>query len=176
MNINVLNGDIWEQRGVLSGSGPLINETRIVSLDLRGLNCDTLTIRLNPPLGFWVIDYLAIEYNQYPAPQITDISITHSEDEWGNSVANPLASIDGTYQVMPKVGDWFKVSFNAPPLEEGLERTIFLKTSGYYEIQTDKSQPEKTALIKELTEKPGMIVEYSLEEYLKWREQQLFSK
>jgi hypothetical protein len=82
---------------------------------------------------------------------------------------------DDQYQVLPEVGDWAKVHFEVPPEKEGTKRSVFLKSTGYYEIHFSKDQPEQTELIRKILATPGKIHEFTLDEYLKWRSAQLSS-
>jgi len=174
LKLHVKAGDAWVQQGFISGAGPLIAEDKILPLDLSRVSGDKVTIRLNPPRGFWTIDYLAVEYGDYPAPEVKEVALAQAVNQPDQKeFTNLLATKDNDFYVMPKIGDWAKINFDAPPQLKGKQRSVFLKTSGYYEIQIDKNQPEQTALIQQLSTTPGMIVEYAMNEYLKWRSQQL---
>jgi hypothetical protein len=175
LKIYVLEGDAWVQHGYIPGGGPLITEDRVIALDLSKVSGDKLKIRLNPPMGFWSIDYLGIEYDNNPVPPVTEVPLAKAEDQLGNNISVILSAMDNKYLELPKVGDWAKVNFDAPPPEKGNERTVFLKTSGYYEIHIAKDQSEQTQLIRQLLTTPGLIVEYAMDEYLKWRMAQLNS-
>ncbi len=175
LKIYVQEEDAWVQHGYIPGGGPLITEDRAIALDLSKVSGDKLEIRLNPPMGFWSIDYLGIEYDNNPIPQVTEVPLAKAEDQRGNNISVILSAMDNKYLELPKVGDWAKVNFDAPPPEKGNERTVFLKTSGYYEIHIAKDQPEQTQLIRQLLTTPGLIVEYAMDEYLKWRMAQLNS-
>jgi hypothetical protein len=173
LKLNVKEGDTWVQRGAIPGAGPLITEDKIVPLDLSGVSGDKLTLRLNPPMSFWTIDYLAVEYGGHPAAEMKEITLAQAHDQQNNDVTALLQTKDDRAYVMSQVGDWAKISFDVHPQQPGTKRTIFLKTFGYYEIHLDKQQPQKSELIRQLSATPGMIVEYALDEYLKWRSQQL---
>jgi hypothetical protein len=77
---------------------------------------------------------------------------------------------------MPVTGQYFTARFPAPPAVPGMGRSIFLQTSGWYELHIAKDAPEQTALIQELMSKPGKIVSYSLEEFVKWRTRNVASQ
>lgn len=164
--------ELKAQVSVVQGKlqGPFIIEDLVVPLDLTGVSGDSLQIRINPPIGFWAIDYLGIEYSAAPAPPtVTEVPIAWAEDQYGKNVAPALSAIDKTYQVLPVVGDWAKVQFTVPPEVPGMQRSVFLKTTGYYEIHLPKDQPEQTSLVHEIMTIPGWSVEFSLEKYLAWR-------
>jgi len=176
LKIYVKQGEKWVQRGFIPGGGPLINEDRVIYLDLSDVPGDKLLIQLNPPLGFWSIDYLGMEYGDYSPPAVTEVQLASAEDQHGKDISKILSSTDNNYLMLPAVGDWAKVTFEQPPQKKGTKRSIFLKTTGYYEIHISKDKPEQAQLIRDLLERPGMIVEYSMDEYLKWRSQQLSSR
>jgi hypothetical protein len=69
---------------------------------------------------------------------------------------------------MPEVNDWIKAKFAAPERNSGMQRSIFLKTTGYYEIKLDKTLPERTELIRTLIDTPGKGVDYSNQQYSVW--------
>jgi len=173
LKIQVKKGNTWIEQGFIPGGGPLITEDRIIPLDLSGINDSLVTIRLDPPTGFWTIDFIGIAYQAKEINEIEEISGINAVDQDGRNVTGMLHLQDGQYHIMPRLGDWLKVEFAVTPEVAGYKRSIFMKTIGYYEIQIDKSQPEKTDLIKTLLTTPGKIVDYSMEEYLKWREKQL---
>jgi len=173
LKLNLKIGDQWVQQGFISGSGPLIIEDRVLPLDVSRIAGNKLTIRLNPPMGFWNIDYLGVEYGDDPTVEVQEVAATGAEDWNAADVVAPISAADKKYFVMPEVGNWAKVSFAAPPPRAGTKRSIFLKTGGYYEIQIDKTQPAQMELIRQLLTTPGKIVEYSLNEYVKWRALQM---
>jgi hypothetical protein len=176
LKINVRNGNEWVQKGIIPGGGPFITEDRIISIDLSDIEGDQLEIQLDPPKGFWALDYIAISYDAPDTLKTNEITPSKVMDSDGVNETESLLREDQAYYEMVKVGDWAKFHFVAPPVKNNLERTIFLKTTGYYEIQIDKTKPERTQLIRELIETPGLIVDYSLTEFLKWRTQMASAK
>ncbi len=175
LKCHIKKGDSWVARALIPGGGPLITEDKIVHLDLSDIPGDTLTLRLDPPEGFWTIDYLALEYGGYPAPAIREVSISAGRDHQQTDITDLLREDDSQYFVMPKLNDWAEVQFEEISRPPGTRRSIFLKATGYYEIQIDKSRPEQQELITEMLRTPGAIVEYALDEYLVWRTEMLSS-
>lgn len=164
----VQRGDEWVERGLISGGGPLIAEDRIVDLDVSDVPGETLKIRLNPPRGFWTLDYIAVEYETHDAPLVMEVPISVGRDQTGADVTDLLAKPDERYYVMEQVGNWAAVEFRVPPPLEETQRSVFLKTTGYYEIQIDKTRPEEKELISRMLTTPGAIVSYAMDEYLKF--------
>ncbi len=171
LKVHVQEGTSWNQRAVILGQGPLLNEDRSIEMDVSNVPGDKLRIRLNPPMGFWAIDSLGITYDEMEPVEPTEVKLGSTEDPTGKDVSELLRQADKQYQVLPEVGDWFKATFPAPVQKDGTKRTVFLKTSGYYEIHLSKDQPEQTGRIQAFMNTPGSIVQYAMEEYLKYSAQ-----
>ena len=58
--------------------------------------------------------------------------------------------------------------FAAPPLKEGLARTVFVKASGYYKVHVDATGEPRLDLAERILTEPGFAARYSFREYLKW--------
>ncbi len=173
LKIQIKNGDQWVEQNFIAGGGPLVTEDRVIPLDLSEISGEKVVLRLKPPPGFWQIDYIAMDYE--PLHQIVgyEIPLRAAVDHTGKEITPFLNQADGIYHQMPEVNDWFKAEFAAPEKNPGMQRSIFLKTTGYYEIRLDKTQPERTELIRTLMDTPGKIVDYSNKRYSEWFKEQL---
>ena len=173
LKVQIKNGDQWVEQGFIAGGGPLVTEDRVIPLDLSEISGDKVVLRLEPPPGFWQIDYIAIDYE--PSQQIVgyEIPLKTSLDHTGKEITPFLNQADGIYHQMPEPKDWFKAEFVAPEQNPEMQRSIFLKTTGYYEIRLDKTQPERTELIRTLIDTPGKIVDYSNQRYTEWFEEKI---
>lgn len=172
LKIHIKDGNQWVEQGFIPGGGPLVTEDRVIPLDLSEISGDKLVLRLEPPPGFWQIDYIAMDYG--PTKQLVgyEIPLKAAVDHTGKEITPSLNQADGIYHQMPKVNDWFKAEFAAPEKNSGMQRSIFLKATGYYEIRLDKSQPEQTELIHTLIATHGKIVDYSNKRYSDWFKEQ----
>ncbi|MCH7879748.1 MAG: hypothetical protein IH914_10600, partial [candidate division Zixibacteria bacterium] len=75
---------------------------------------------------------------------------------------------DSEYHVMPEVGDWCELVFDAPPESVNTKRTIFLETSGYYLIHFDEVGPPRLQALKDFEDTPGAAVRYSFKKYMEF--------
>lgn len=169
LRVQVKEGDAWTSRGYIPGGGPLILEDRLIPLDLTGVEGDSVMIRLNPPWGFWSIDYLGIEFGAHPVAESKELLLGWARDQDETEISDSLRASDSHYYRMPKVGNWAKLEFDAPVQPDGTKRTVFLKTSGYYQLHLAKNQPEQTQRIRELSTTPGAIVQFAKEKFVQWR-------
>jgi hypothetical protein len=167
--------DGWNQKAVIQGGGPFITEKRIIPLDVSRTEGDTLFIQVNPPIGFWSFDYIAMDDIDCGPVVASEYNLSLSVDYRGDNIKEIICSKDERYYVMPQTGDYFDVEFEAPELKTETKRTIFVKTSGYYEIHLPKTDPPNSKLLYEIGLKPGKIVEYSIEKYHQWYSQNLSS-
>jgi hypothetical protein len=169
LKLNVWENGAWTQRALINGGGPLITEDRVINVDVSHVEGDTVRIQLNPPIGYWKIDYLGVIDQEVPLAAPVEVAASFAEDHRGRDLTPMLAAVDNAYYVMPEVGDWAKLEFSVPPQASGTERSVYLKTTGYYELHLKKDRPQQTELMTELGLHPGRIVDYSLAQYLAWR-------
>jgi hypothetical protein len=128
-------------------------------------------IRLNPPLGFWTLDYVAMDYHQSITPELKPSRMISAIDKSGKEISAFLFSNDSSYYIMPNAGDWFKIEFAVTEAVAGMQRSLFLKSNGFYDIHLNKNRPEQTALLYAIGLIPGKIIEYSLQSYEQWHSQ-----
>jgi hypothetical protein len=168
LKLNVKEGDRWNSQGLIFGGGPFIAETKTYDLDLSNVKGDSLFIQFNPPFGFWTIDYIAIEYDDIVVPDYTEIALSQAVDMKDKDILAIISESNGEYQTMPEVGDYFLLEYNALPMVSDMERTYFLKTTGYYELHLPKDQPMQKELLQRIVGEPGEVVKYAMELYNQW--------
>ena len=168
MKLYVQKDSTFVERSLVLGGGPFVAEDRVIELDVSDIPGDKLVLQVNPPKGFWTLDYLAVDFdhNDVAAPQV--VKPLYARDLNGQDITRQLTRIDSVRYVMARIGDWADITFDAPPLKADLQRSVFLKTTGYYEVQIDKSVPEQTELVNRLLREPGAIASYSMQRYLEW--------
>jgi hypothetical protein len=166
MKMHLLKDGTRIQRGLVFGGGPYITEDRFFGIDVSDISGDKLQVTLDPPKGFWSIDYFAIQYDYDSTLTPQPCELVMGQDQMQNSIVGNVQAEDGAFYVMPERGDWADLSFAVPRQAVNRERSIFLKTTGYYELHIDRSQPPQTALIDSILRNPGSIAEYSTQKYL----------
>ena len=167
MKAHILEDGKWINRGSVSAGGPYMDEDRIVELNIENVTGDTLYVKLNPPFGYWKIDYAGVIYDSSVPDKITELPVSYAADEKGNDLKVSLSDIDGNYYSMPYLSSSAMIEFEVPPQDKNVKRSLFLKTTGYYEIHLKKDKPEQAELIERVYNTPGLIIELSLKEYIK---------
>jgi len=168
--------DGWNEKGIIQGGGPFITEKRIVELDVSNVEGDTLFLRVNPPVGFWSFDYMAVEYSNSNQPNISLCKMTSAIDYKSTDISEIINSENENYYLMPETGNYFDLEFEAPEISKGMARSVFAKTSGYYKIHLPKTDPPDYQFLYSLSMNPGKIVKYSVEKYKEWLNKNLTTK
>ncbi len=173
LQIRMETNEGWVPKGTIVGGGPFISEDRVYSLDLSDIPGETLKIKFLPPAGFWMINYIAVDYTEDLPVQTTEITAVKAVDFAGRDIRETLSQNDEDYLVMPNIGDWANVSFLAPPPRPGLARTVLCKASGFYDIHLEaKGKPRLDILGRFLTE-PDFAARYAQQEYVEWAKENL---
>ena len=167
MKAHIFENGNWINRGSVSAGGPYMDEDRIIELNIENVMGDTLYVNLNPPYGYWKIDYAGVIYDSSAPVKITELPVSYAVDEKGNDLKASLSNIDGNYYSMPFLTSSANIEYEVPLQDKNVKRSLFLKTTGYYEIHLKKDKPEQAELIEKVYNTPGLIIELSLKEYIK---------
>jgi hypothetical protein len=158
----------WQARSMMVGGAPAITKDKAYLLAVGDLPGETLRIKLRPPVNFWMVNSLAVDYGEASAVVVSELAAEKAVDHTGRDVREVLASTDRSYLVSPNPGEWTELEFTAPPLKEGLVRTVFVKASGYYKVHVDDTGEPRLDLAERILTEPGFAARYSFSEYLKW--------
>lgn len=159
----------WKARSLIVGGAPVITKDKACLLPVGDIPGETLRIRLRPPANFWMVNALAVDYGQDAAVAAVELAAGTAVDHSGRDVRAELAATDGSYLVSPERGDRTELVFAAPPIEPGLERTVFVKASGFYTAHLDATGAPRLDLAERILTEPGFAARYSFREYLKWQ-------
>lgn len=124
----------WKTMGNIAGGSPLAPGIHAYPVDLSGVTGDILRIKLTPPAVSWMIDYIAVDYSGDLPVKITKLQAVKAKE---------LAEQDGCYLKLSPQGVSVGLVFDSPLRCPGMERTVILETSGYYDIHLDsRGQPQ----------------------------------
>lgn len=165
LQVQVRERDGWRVRGIVPGSGPFLAAERVVPLDLRGVEGDSVRIRIRPPRGFWALNAFAMDYSPDQPMAVDTIAPRWASDP---VVLAAVRTADTLYHAMPHTGDRATLEFRAAPVPAGRERTVVLHSRGWYRLHLDGAGPADTALVRRIMEVPGAAVEYSASQYQQW--------
>jgi len=169
LNVRVSTPRGWVAKGSVAGGGPFVFRSKVYTLDIADVPGDVLKLELTPPVGFWMINHVAVDYGDDEALQVQELDATRAVDSRGTDVRPLLASTDGRYLAMPNTGDSADLVFAAPPPVSGLARTVILKTNGYYDIHMGKLGAPQSATLARIMGEPGFPVRFAMEAVAQWR-------
>ena len=129
----------WQTRQMIYGGGPLVPKDMVYVLNIKDVPGSTLKVKLMPPAGFWKIDRIAVDYSKDNASPPVELMAEEAvvPDLAAGDVLAALAREDGQCLMLPSRGDTAEITFTAPPLPQGKERSIVLKTACRYTIRPD---------------------------------------
>jgi hypothetical protein len=159
----------WEVRGIMPGGGPVLAEDRVIALDVSRARGDRLHIRLRPPAGFWALNSFGMAYGADPPVPVIRLAPVEARDSRDANVLAELRGADDRYQVMPDVGERVQVVFPAPPPRDGMERTVFLHSRGYYRLHLGEGGEPDRATLQQLASTPGGPVRFAADRFGEWR-------
>jgi hypothetical protein len=165
LKVEVEEADGWQPRALLPVSGPFTSDERVVELDVSRAAGGNLRIRLRPPAGFWAFNSFAIDYGADAPLSVTRVPLATARDEYGADLLPALAAADDRYYRMDTIGERAWVTFPAPPLQPGKDRTVFLHTRGYYLMHVPADGEPNWTAFEQIMREPGAGARASAEAY-----------
>jgi hypothetical protein len=173
LQVRVETRDGWKTKDLIMGGGPFISKDKAYILDISDVPGDTLKIKLTPPATFWMINYLGVDYSEDLPLKLVEIDTLEAVDWKGRDVREALAYNDNNYLIMPNIGDTAELTFQSLPYFNGMERSIILKASGYYDIHLKEEGEPKTEILRRFMFDPEYMHQYAFKEYLKWKKEKI---
>jgi len=124
----------WQTGQVIFTGGPLPAEDAIYWLDLGDVKGTTVRLKLEPPVGYWMIDRLALDFGEDTPVDEVLVEAEGVDSPDAAEVLRALTVEDGSTLFLVNPGSQSALIFTAPPLREGMERTLFLRTISCYEM------------------------------------------
>jgi hypothetical protein len=159
MPCNVRTPQGWRERADIYGASPIVPQERAYTIDLSDVPGDTVLIMLTPAIGFWAIDRIGIDFSP-ETPLKLEMCSPHSSVD---TIARALTATDGRYLVLPVRGDSVDLVYTLPPRDRRMERTLFIKASGYYNYHLRAQGLPQLSKLKKIYS-PGYVVGMTLEQ------------
>ena len=153
----------WKSAGYFNIAGPMAMRDDILSVNLDGIDSDTVKIKLETGFLFWEVDYAGMDFSKTVKVVQSELAITSALDRNGADVSDLLRAKDDSYLILREVGDEAMLDFNGPSMQNSC-RSVFLHTSGYYKILRDQTGPADKQVLKTFR-KPNRFPEFSKETY-----------
>jgi hypothetical protein len=164
----VQTGQTWERQKPFMGGGPLISESRAVPLRLTNGTEQSVRIRIRPPIGFWSLNSFHLAWQEEPCT-VSEILPRSAGGKEDSDVLAVLCEDDDRYLDFPTTNDAVELEFVAPPRRAGFARTVFAKTSGWYEIHLHTPDDPDSVGIARVTSEPGYAVRRAMQEFAEYQ-------
>lgn len=166
LDINVLENGEYVKRAVYKGAGPLMDEDILINIPLESIKEEFVDIMINPAPGFWKFDKIGLvgEFDKISDVDISTLDASFAADK-GTDIRAALKDSDKFCHYMPESTSSFVMKFDVPDSYKEKTTAVFLTTTGWYEISTDKSKEPRTGLFDKFLSNPGSIIEYSMKMY-----------
>ena len=164
LGFEVREGERWVRQGFIPGGGPFMTETRAIPIDLSGVVGERVRIRMDPPIGFWSLESFRLAWREDSA-MVTTLSPRVAKAPSGASVLGLLEADDDRYLDFPSNDDRAELRFDAPKRHPGMERTVFARTRGWYELHLHGLGEPDLAALDSLTQQPGYAVQRAMREF-----------
>ncbi len=163
IRVEVAARDGWREGGFVWEVGPLVWKDVVVPLDLAGVDTDRVRLRLSATAGLWLVDQAALEPGSVRVEADAELLPAHARDESGRDVLPLLLAADGRRYVMPDRQNRADLRFPAPPPDAGRDRSVLLKSTGYYLIHTTPRGKPRLELMERLVNEPGAYGRFALQ-------------
>ncbi len=162
LTIKVWDGKYWYPAGFIWEVGPSISKDIIASIDIRNVQTKDLNIRVECPVGFWIVNSVQIDYLSSVPTQVLEMEAKTAIGHNGEDLLNQLINADRSYYSMPTTEYWADVTFKAPPKQAGLKRTFMLKSNGYYTIHMNPVGDRQDGVLGNIKSTKGAYGQYTL--------------
>ena len=153
----------WEFIDYFNIAGPMALRDEIMPINLKGINSDTIKIKLKTGFLFWEIDYAGMDFSKNEEMKPVAVPVKTAIDNNNLDIRGLLINRDNGYYVQKQTGDAAVLTFDKPLQGEGT-RSVFLHTRGYYKIlreQTGKAEKKKLRTFR----KPNRVPAFSKETF-----------
>jgi hypothetical protein len=154
----------WQVRGVIPWSALRLNEQRVIPLDISHAAGSVLRIRVLPPAGFWAFNSFAVDYSDPEPLHVTRLPIASAVSSAGVDIAPQLAAVDDAY-FTTRQGDSADITFAAPPLPEGMARSLILHSRGFYRLNLPATGAPDTEALRRIFTEPDSFARLAIKLY-----------
>ena len=129
------------------------------SINLNGIDSDTVKLKLGYGFLFWEIDYAGMDFTLNEPFSAVTVPIKNATDEKNIDLSGLLNSADNKYYIQREIGNESLLTYTLPEWSEDA-RTLILHTRGYYHIQRKQTGKPDRQFLRSFR-KPGRFPTFS---------------
>jgi hypothetical protein len=161
--VRLFDGKAWRVAGYLRDLPSLVHREQAVPLDLRGVEGESLRLRIDGAPGLFSIDRAVVSFDGEPEVAETRVPAAEATDDAGRDVRDLLNRADGRRHSLRPGRDSVTLVFPAPRLRAGQARTVLVEATGYYNVIVRPEGAPQPELFRRLLEEPGGVARFALE-------------
>lgn len=160
--VELRNGDSWRRVAIVPTVGGAALREIAIPLPFDDARTPGNTIvRVRGGLGFWRIDRLALSAEDETQAAVRRVQATPAQATTSGDRLAAISATDGDYDTLSEWNDSLEMTFNVPPPANGLTRTAFLFTSGYYNVHLPVQAQWQPGTLKVIRDEPGALSQFS---------------
>ena len=164
LSVYVKRKSHWELEEKIFSTGPMSFRDIGLEINVENIQTDYIEIKLESGFMFWEIDHAALSFQSPSQIEMQSISAFKAITEKGVEVSDLLKKNDAKYLTQKKPGEFVDIYYLAPIISKGTERSIFIKSKGYYNYIRDYNGiPDFKELIK--FKNPAHFTKFSKDQF-----------
>ncbi|HJQ19660.1 MAG TPA: hypothetical protein VJ867_04865 [Gemmatimonadaceae bacterium] len=165
LDVRVATREGWRTVGRVPDVGPSVAKTIVIPLPR--VTGDSMHVRLESSPGLWYIDSVTIA-SYHGKTEARALALLGAADESGRTVTSLLVARDRRYLVALRGSD-VRAEFAAPAVAPGMTRSVMLRTTGHYYIDTQDSTPPRLDVVQRLMSDRAFAQRYWADAWMRER-------
>ena len=164
LSVYVKRNGNWELEEKIFSTGPISFRDIGLEINVENIQTDYIEIKLESGFMFWEVDHASLSFQSPSQIELQSISAFKAITEKGVEVSDLLKKNDAKYLTQKKPGEFVDIYYLAPAISKGSERSIFIKSKGYYNYLRDyEGIPDFNELIK--FKRPAHFTKFSKDQF-----------
>ncbi|HEY3055050.1 MAG TPA: hypothetical protein VGK31_03855, partial [Thermoanaerobaculia bacterium] len=160
--VELKTGDSWRRVAIVPTVGGAALREVAIPLPLEDSRTPAqVIVRVRGGLGFWRIDRLALSVEDETQAAVRRVQATRAQATTSGDRLAAISATDGDYDTLSEWNESLEMTFNVPPPANGLTRTAFLFTSGYYNVHLPVQAQWQPGTLKAIRDEPGALSRFS---------------
>jgi hypothetical protein len=152
----------WREAGTLAHIPLQVTGRRVVPLDLRDVEGETLRVRIEALPGLWAIGRVGVDYDARPASAARALRPRSARAEAQGDALERLMASDDRRLTLAAGSGRVDLEFDAPAPVTGAARSVLIELEGYYRPLVPAGGEPQQALFERLVHEPGALARYAL--------------
>jgi len=164
LSVYIEENGTWKFLDYFLPPGPLAFRDNALRINLAAHKKSEVKIKLEAGKLFWEIDRIGMDFAQNSIKNYLIIKPIQATDQDSTDVLSKLLYEDGNYVTQPEIGDEVELVFHEPAEKEGMKRSVFLHSRGYYTILGNNGRGKSLVYLQKFR-KPSSFTHFVSDNY-----------